>query len=459
MKFPLKIQILFFFLLTLVITLSGCDQLNPAEATPVSTPTTADTADVSFLGANVVASGVVAPASVAHLSFDHAGRVQSVNVAEDEDVEAGQLLAQLEGQETLEAAVIAAELELLAAQQDLQTLIENADLVRAQALQAVEDAQDALDSVEDNFAQERAAALREISIAEEAVRGANHKLYYFTLPRSQSGFDTLEGIDAMTEALDQAREAYEPYKFDALDYDQIDCLSGFVGRLVPEICREKTTRQQLRDNLENAEGALNTAVRRLALEVDLANAEAELEKALNTYNNLADGPRQADIALLEAQLAAAQREFEAYRDGPDPDAVAMAEARLKNAESRLNVARIELDGISLSAPISGSTVAVDIIPGDTVLPGQVVITLADLTELHVETTDLSERDVVQVSDGQEVVVYIEALDMDVSGTVVRISPQSEVVGGDVVYTVVIELDDQPANLRWGMTVEVSFKEQ
>jgi hypothetical protein len=30
------------------------------------------------------------------------------------------------------------------------------------------------------------------------------------------------------------------------------------------------------------------------------------------------------------------------------------------------------------------------------------------------------------------------------------------VGGDVTYTVVIELDDQPVDLRWGMTVEVDI---
>ncbi len=32
-----------------------------------------------------------------------------------------------------------------------------------------------------------------------------------------------------------------------------------------------------------------------------------------------------------------------------------------------------------------------------------------------------------------------------------------VVGGDVVYTVLVELDEQPAGLRWGMTVEVNIE--
>lgn len=459
MRHPMNIRILLFISLALVIALTGCSVVNPPEPTPVSTPIPVDSGEVSFRGAGVVASGEVAPVSVAHVSFDRAGRVLDVDVSEDEEVEIGQILAQLEGQETLEAAVIAAELEQLAAQQDLKTLIENADVARALALQAVEEAKDALEAVDDKFAQEGAAALLAISIAEEAVREAKHSMYYFTLPLSQSELETLEGIVVMTEVLDQAREAYEPFKFDQVNNDQLDCLNAAVVSRVPEICRNETTREQLKDDLDSAEGDLNTAVRRLALEVNLANAEVDLEKAVKDYESLGEGPSEADIVLLEAQLAAAQRDYEAYRDGPDPDAVAMAEARLKNAEAQLKVARNALEGITLTAPVSGSAVSVDIIPGDTVLPSQTVITLADLSDLRVETTDLSERDVAQVSVGQIVSIYIEALNVDVPGRVVRISPQADVVGGDVVYAVIIDLDEQPPGLRWGMSVEVSFEEQ
>ena len=61
--------------------------------------------------------------------------------------------------------------------------------------------------------------------------------------------------------------------------------------------------------------------------------------------------------------------------------------------------------------------------------------------------------------GQDVTVYVEALDIEVPGKVVRIAPQAKVVGGDVVYTVVVVLDEQPEDLRWGMTVEASFQEE
>ena len=90
------------------------------------------------------------------------------------------------------------------------------------------------------------------------------------------------------------------------------------------------------------------------------------------------------------------------------------------------------------------------------MPGQVVLTLADLSQLQVETTDLSERDVTEVQLGHEARVYVEALNADVPGRVARISPLASTVGGDVVYTVVVDLDEQPEGLRLGMSVEVEI---
>jgi len=39
---------------------------------------------------------------------------------------------------------------------------------------------------------------------------------------------------------------------------------------------------------------------------------------------------------------------------------------------------------------------------------------------------------------------------------VRLASQADMIGGDVVYAVVVELDEQPPGLRWGMSVEVEI---
>jgi multidrug resistance efflux pump len=89
--------------------------------------------------------------------------------------------------------------------------------------------------------------------------------------------------------------------------------------------------------------------------------------------------------------------------------------------------------------------------------GRAVITLANLAELQIKTTDLSERDIPQVQVGQNVNVYVEALNLNTTGKVVRISPISETVGGDVVFPVTIQLDEQADGLLWGMTAEVEIQ--
>ena len=58
-------------------------------------------------------------------------------------------------------------------------------------------------------------------------------------------------------------------------------------------------------------------------------------------------------------------------------------------------------------------------------PGQVVATLADLSQLQVETTDLSERDVARVAEGQPAAVFVEALGVTLPGHVTRIAPPGQ----------------------------------
>lgn len=111
----------------------------------------------------------------------------------------------------------------------------------------------------------------------------------------------------------------------------------------------------------------------------------------------------------------------------------------------------------LTAPFAGTVISVDISPYETVTPGQVVIVLGDLSKYQIETTDLSERDVTQVQVGQSATVFIEALDGEFPGTVVDVARISSEIGGDVVYKVTIELDEQPAGLLWGMSADVEIR--
>jgi RND family efflux transporter MFP subunit len=134
-----------------------------------------------------------------------------------------------------------------------------------------------------------------------------------------------------------------------------------------------------------------------------------------------------------------------------------ARSKADQAYAALETSQATLAQAALSAPFAGTVISVKVAPGELVQIDQVVVTIAALDSLQIITTDLSERDISRVKVGQSVDVYIDALDVTVKGKVIRISPISQIVGGDVIYPVTIELEKQPAGLLWGMSAEVEIQ--
>lgn len=167
---------------------------------------------------------------------------------------------------------------------------------------------------------------------------------------------------------------------------------------------------------------------------------------------------EARVREAEANLAAAEIQV-AYlkRVGTDERFLESALADVDRAQALLDSAKASLEAQSaLLAPIDGTVVTLDVNPGETVVPGRVIVILGDLTGYQVETIDLSERDVTRVKVGQTVRISIEALGKEFTGSVGEIALVSTTLGGDVVYTVTIEFDEQPQGLMWGMSADVEI---
>ena len=143
--------------------------------------------------------------------------------------------------------------------------------------------------------------------------------------------------------------------------------------------------------------------------------------------------------------------------GPSQQHIEVAENDVAKAQALVDSAKAVLAAQSnLTAPIPATVISVDIAPYETVTPGQIVMVLGDLSKYQIETTDLSERDVTRVQVGQSASVFIEALGEEFTGKVVDVARISSEVGGDVVYKVTIELDEQPTGLLWGMSADVDI---
>ena len=161
---------------------------------------------------------------------------------------------------------------------------------------------------------------------------------------------------------------------------------------------------------------------------------------------------EADVLAADAQIRYLNRL------ATDPLHYESAQADLARAQALLDSAKATLASQStLTAPFDGTIVSVDINPAETVVPGQVVIVLGDLSKYQIETTDLSERDVTRVQVGQSAKIFMEALNEEFTGKVTDVDRVSSTLGGDVVFKVTVELDQQPQGLLWGMSADVQIE--
>jgi HlyD family secretion protein len=435
--------------LGLLLSLAGCDLGRTAPPTPLPTASL-PALEPGRSSGGVIASGQIVPVQKAALSFATAGRVATVDAALGDEVQAGQALVTLETA-SQEAQVAQAEAVVQAAQANLDRLRAGARpeqiaaaeqavaTARAQAAQAgaavasaefqcavarsgIEASKAALQSAQAQLrrlesgatAAERAAAEAELKMAEARLRQAQAA---YDPVRDRSDVEMLP----QAEALEQATIAYEAA--------QASYQAVLDGATVED--RQVASAQVAAARAQVAV-AENQALATCA-QVDQATAAAEATKALQAQ-------AEDQVALLRA--------------GATPEEIAAAEAQVAQAGAALLAAQAALDQAVLRAPLSGTITALAIRPGETVVPGQIVLSLADLSSLRAETTDLSERDVSRVAIGQEATVYVEALGAEIEGRVAEIAPQADTVGGDVVYTVAVDLVKQVPGLRWGMSAEV-----
>lgn len=168
---------------------------------------------------------------------------------------------------------------------------------------------------------------------------------------------------------------------------------------------------------------------------------------------------EANLAFAETDLKYLIRVTGCRGEGcaPSQKHIEVAENEVARAQALVDSAKATLNAQShLTAPFAGTVVSVDISPAETVTPGQVVVVIGDLSRYRIETTDLSERDVPRVKIGQDVNVFVEALGQDFTGKVADVSRISSTLGGDVVYKVTVDFDQQPEGLLWGMSVDVQI---
>ena len=261
---------------------------------------------------------------------------------------------------------------------------------------------------------------------------------------------------------------------EARDDEAQDVLGLNYGRASEDLLDEVRAEITLAEKrVELAEAAYDRVSNRPLDNPARANALLALNDAKNYLNGLrADyqwyisPPSETDVAKTTAQANVAEAAYQeaqwylAALKGEDipADASGAMLAQLQQARANLIAAQNRLEQSRLITPISGVVAQVNVVAGEFATPGMTLVIISDLDHLQVKTTDLSERDIINVSVGDPATITIDALAEEYSGTVTSISPVANILGGDVVYEVTITFNEQPAGALGGMTAEVIIGE-
>jgi multidrug efflux pump subunit AcrA (membrane-fusion protein) len=343
----------------------------------------------------VTAEGRVVPNDYSVLAFLTGGEISQIAVSEGQQVEKGALLASLGKREALQAALSAGKLAQTSAQQDLNELKRNAELGRSQAEQTLADA---------------------------------HKL----LPAAKKAYDDVFTTD-FNKKIDDKEIALQAAK-DKLK-DAQDALDKYI-----KLEKDNQTRKDAQKTFDTAQ-------------IDTNKAVSERDLLKNQQDQA-----QAGLALANAHIADAQYALDQRKSGPTPDALALAQARLDAANDQAAAAQRALDNLDLKAPYGGTVMEIkNVAVGSMVTANQPLLVLADTAQWLVETKDLTELDVVKLSETQKVSLIPDAIpDLRLLGTVKSISRTYTEKSGDILYTVRVQLTNSDPRLRWGMTVKVNF---
>jgi RND family efflux transporter MFP subunit len=169
------------------------------------------------------------------------------------------------------------------------------------------------------------------------------------------------------------------------------------------------------------------------------------------------GPSREEIDGAQARVDQAQAQLDLLRAGPRPEEIAVAQAQVAQAEAALAEAQSALEKAELKAPFTGTIGEIMVREGEVVNAGVPLLTLGDIDHLRVETTDLNEIDIPLVRVGQEVRITFDALpERVIQGRVTRIASMASLEEGGTNYAVIIELEEQDPDLRWGMTAFVDI---
>jgi len=190
--------------------------------------------------------------------------------------------------------------------------------------------------------------------------------------------------------------------------------------------------------------------------VALQQATINYEQALAAYNITMQGATEGELRAAEAAVAQARSQLSALVEGASEEDLVMAQVAVDQARASLDLAQLQLEGATITAPFDGTVAFVGAEIDEQVAPGTPMIILLDTSGFYVEVS-VDEIDVGQVELEQEVRITLDAYpDEELPGHVDYISPVATEDLGAVSYRVRVCFDHTSVPPLSGMTANISI---
>jgi multidrug efflux pump subunit AcrA (membrane-fusion protein) len=449
----------------------------------------------------VVADGRVLPARSAELRFLlESGTVAEILVGEGDQIEAGVPLARLDAAE-LEAAVAQARAAVDEAGAQLELLQAGA----LPAAVAAAEAQVAQAQAGERQAEGRVTAA-DIQAARDELREAQALLARLTagpkgteveqaeaaLAQAQAGLATqrdslsaakTDGELRLQQAANALRDAQDAYSRVYWDNRDLERAPGDLPQerrdqeaaALRAVENSETALAQAQVDLERARQAEVSGIAQAEAQVrdaqarldqllagadtdQIAAARARVSAAQARIASLTGEAREGEIAAAQAGVVQAQAALDEVTAGPRSAEIAVAEARVRARQADLRRAEVAMERATLLAPFAGTVVELNLELGEQPPAAEPALVLADMSAWKVETSDLTELDIVNVRVGDPVTLSFDALpDLIIPGVVTKVESLGKTFQGDVIYTVAVEPREWDERLRWNMTATVTVE--
>jgi len=408
------------------------------------------------------ASGTIEATQIL-LASELGGEVRSVHVQTGDEVKAGQPLVRFEDV-LLQAQLEQAQANLVLAQANYALIAagppeEERRLLIAKAKLELLNAEQVLETLYEKAPLQAAQLLHTAAVADKAWDTATQRLANMRTAADQSDVDTAwAAVVIARDRLEQAKEDFEPYEKKSAD----NVVRALFQSKVADAQRHYDSAVTRYNNIVGTANQYELAL----AEAEVTLAQAQRDDANRHYQELKDGPDPDEVASAEARLAAAQAGLAAAQANPSEEQLAVAQAQVQVAQEALDVLRAQLDKAVVTSPIDGIVLTRSVEPGEVVLPGAPLLTLARLDDLTI-TVFVPEDRYGVIRLGQFAEVEVDSFPGErFQAEVIRIADQAEFTPRNVqteegrrttVFAVELVVVDTQNKLKPGMPADVVFQ--